>query len=233
MKKLCLSVVLGFAVMLSSCAPQGMHMVDSKDDVSFASMYHAMKPAMLEKKLVDQSGNWYAPIFSSGPSDAGLRLVDQLCPKFMGDAWSEPAARVFRDLVSPQDRLSIGPYSATLRTTDHIVKLQLSAVSDWNNDGKDDWLVSCSITRNSVSSEAQEFFLFIADPEAAVLQAHVLMERQHRYGRVDVICDNSLVHILSPVTVEMEQGEADVTLAPTEGEPNFNSFNVKTSALSQ
>ena len=54
MKKL-LTVL--FCSMLVACAPQKMRMVDAKDDVAFVTMYRAMKPAMLERHLVDEAGN--------------------------------------------------------------------------------------------------------------------------------------------------------------------------------
>ena len=221
------------AFLLAACAPQGLRLVDTKDDASFADMYRAMKPAMLQKKMVGSDGSWYTPLIDSGLDNAGQRLVDGLSPKFLGTEWNEPTTKVFRDLLSPWDKLAIGPYSATLRTNGHSIKLQLTAVTDWNEDGKDDWLVTCRVTQENELQEAREYFLLIADTEAAVIHAHVLMERQHRYGRVRVLHDNSLSSILAPVLVEIEQGEADVTVAPTKGQQNFDDSRVKSSSLSQ
>ena len=128
------------AFLLAACAPQGLRLVDTKDDASFATMYRAMKPAMLQKKMVANDGSWYTPLIDSGPDDAGLRLVDALSPKFLGTEWNDPTTKVFRDILSPWDKLSVGPYSATLRMSRHRIKLQLTAVTDWNEDGKDDHL---------------------------------------------------------------------------------------------
>ena len=219
--------------LLAACAPQGLRIVDTKDDASFAAMYRAMKPAMLQKKMVGRDGSWYTPLIDSGPDDAGLRLVDALSPKFLGTEWNDPTTKVFRDILSPWDKLSVGPYSATLRMSRHSIKLQLTAVTDWNEDGKDDWLVTCRVTQENEMQEVREYFLFIADTEASILHAHVLMERQHIYGRVRVLHDNSRFNILAPVLVEIEQGETDVTVAPTKGQQNFDDSRVKSSSLSQ
>ena len=221
------------AFLLAACAPQGLRLVDTKDDASFATMYRAMKPAMLQKKMVANDGSWYTPIIDSGPDDAGLRLVDALSPKFLGAEWNDPTTKVFRDILSPWDKLSVGPYSATLRMSRHSIKLQLTAVTDWNEDGKDDWLVTCRVTQENEMQEVREYFLLIADTEASILHAHVLMERQHIYGRVRVLHDNSRFNILAPVLVEIEQGETDVTVAPTKGQQNFDDSRVKSSSLSQ
>ena len=219
--------------LLAACAPQGLRLVDTKDDASFAAMYRAMKPAMAQKKMVGSDGSWYTPLISTGPDNAGQRLVDGLSPKFLGVEWNDPTTKVFRDVLSQWDKLSIGPYSATLRTHGHSIKLQLTAVTDWNEDGKDDWLVTCRVTAKNAPQESREYFLLIADTGATVMHAHVLMERQLWYGRVKVLHDNSLSHILAPVTVEIEQGEADVTVAPTKGQQSFDSSRVKSSSLSQ
>ena len=221
------------AFLLAACAPQGLRLVDTKDDASFATMYRAMKPAMLQKKMVASDGSWYTPLVSLGPDDAGLKLVDGLSPKFLGSEWNDPTTKVMRDILSPWDTLSIGPYSATLRMGMHSIKLQLTAVTDWNEDGKDDWLVMCRVTPKNAPQEAREYFLLVADTEASVMHAHVLMELQHRYSRVRVLHDNSMSRMLAPVTVEIEQGEADVTVAPTQGQQSYDDSRVKSSSLSQ
>ena len=225
--------ILFCAFLLAACAPQGLHLVDTRDDASFAAMYRAMKPAMLQKKMVGSDGSWYTPLVSSGADNAGQCLVDRLSTEFLGTEWKDPMDKVFRDLLSPQDALSVGPYSATLRMAGHSIKLQLTAVTDWNEDGKDDWLVTCLVTPKKAPHEPREYFLLIADTEASVLQAHVLMERQHIYSRVKVLYDNSLSRILAPVTVEIEQGEADITQAPTKGAQAFDPSKVKASSLSR
>ena len=231
--KLAKLIAIVCSFMLAACAPQGLRLVDTKDDASFAAMYHAMKPAMVQKKMAGSDGSWYTPLVSLGPDNAGQRLVDGLSPKFLGTEWNEPTTKVFRDILSPWDKLSIGPYSATLRMGRHSIKLQLTAITDWNEDGKDDWLVTCRVTPKNTPLESREYFLLIADTEAMPMHAHVLMERQHKYGRVMILHDNSLSRFLAPITIEMEQGEADVTVAPASGQQNFDISQVKSSSLSQ
>ena len=221
-----------FCAMLAACAPQKMRMVDAKDEVAFVTMYRAMKPAMQERHLVDKAGNWYAPLMASGPDDAGLRLLDHLSPRFCSAELDEAGARSFREMLMPHDKVTVGPVSATLRMQEHTIRLLLAAVTDWSGDGKDDWLVTCRTVRNSAPDEPREYFLLITDTEAAELQPYVLMELRHRNGYAVVQSDNSLSNYLAPSLVEIEQGEASVTQAPTKQEHDFDKSGLKSSSLS-
>ena len=136
MKKL---LTVFFCAMLAACAPQKMRMVDAKDDVAFVTMYRAMKPAMLERYLVDKAGNWYAPLMGTGQDDVGTILLDRLSPRFCSTELNEAGARSFREMLMPYDKLTVGPVSATLRMQEYTVRLLLAAVTDWSGDGKDDW----------------------------------------------------------------------------------------------
>lgn len=232
MKRLRLAAVLCSALMLSACAPHGMRMVDTKDDASFAAMYHAMKPAMLKKELVDAKGNWYAPVVSLGPEDAGMAFLNRLSPKFCNADLGEPAVESFRAMTTPEDEVKAGPWSASIRTQDWSLKLQLTAVTDWNGDGRDDWLVTCRLALAKSPAESKEYFLLFTDPEAGVLEPFVLMERRHVFSRVSVLADNSLTDFSGAVTVEVEQGQVDVTQAPKRGLQKFDSSKLKASSLS-
>lgn len=229
MKKL---LTVFFCAMLAACAPQKMRMVDAKDDVAFVTMYRAMKPAMLERCLVDKAGNWYAPLMGTGQDDVGTILLDRLSPRFCSAELNEAGARSFREMLMPYDKLTVGPVSATLRMQEYTIKLLLAAVTDWSGDGKDDWLVTCRTVKNSAPEEPREYFLLITDTQAAELQPYVLMERQHRDGFAVVRSDNSLSNYLAPALVEIEQGEAAVTQAPAKHGHEFEKSSLKSSSLS-
>lgn len=232
MKKSALLSLAGVLALLSACAPHGMRMVDAKDEVAFVTMYHAMKPAMLKKELVDAEGNWYTPVVTLGPEDAGLAFLDRLSPRFCNADLHEPPVKSFRYMTGPGDVVKVGAWSASIRTQDWAAKFKLAAVTDWNDDGRDDWLVSCRIDLQNASREAKEYFLLITDPEAAVLEPYVLMERRHVFSRVFTLTDNSLVDYSGAVTVEVEQGQVNVTQAPTKGGQKFEDSSLKASSLS-
>ena len=232
MKKLLLLTLLSMSFVLSACAPKSMRMVDAKDEVAFVTMYHAMKPAMLKNELVDSKGNWYAPLISTEPEHVGHALLDRLSPKFCCAYLSEPPVKSFRAMTTPEDAVRVGPWSTSLRTQDYAVKLQLAAVTDWNDDGKDDWLVSCRVTLAASPDESREYFLLIANFESPVLDPFVLMERRHMFRRISVLSDNSLSRFAGTVTVEVEQGQIDVTQAPGRVKHKFDDSNLKSSMLS-
>ena len=58
------------------------------------------------------------------------------------------------------------------------------------------------------------------------------MERRHVFSRVSVLADNSLTDFSGAVTVEVEQGQVDVTQAPKRGLQKFDSSKLKASSLS-
>jgi len=85
----------------------------------------------------------------------------------------------------------------------------------------------------SSPDETREYFLLIANFESPVLDPFVLMERRHMFTRVSVLSDNSLSRFAGTVTVEVEQGQIDVTQAPGRIRHKFDESNLKSSTLSQ
>lgn len=227
--------LLSAAVMLTlaACAPHGMRMVDSKDDATFVSMYRAMKPAMLQKELVDRSGSWYGPLFSMGPENVGLAFLNRLSPKFCNAELNEPALKSFRRMITAEDEVKLTDWGVSIRTADYTVEVQLVAVTDWNDDGKDDWLAVCRIRLASSPEQMREYFLQIAAPEADILEPYVLMVRRHAFGRAKVLSDNSLTNFVGAVTEEVEQGQAVVTQAPSGRKEKFEKSRLKSSSLSE
>ena len=139
--------VLSLLMMLAGCAPQGMRMVDAKDDAAFVSMYRAMKPAMQQKALVDRTGSWYEPLISTGPKDAGLVFLDRLSPKFCSAELNEPVVKSFRYMTVPGDQVKLDDWGASIRTAEYTVEIKLVAVTDWDGNGKDDWLAVVDLPR--------------------------------------------------------------------------------------
>lgn len=222
--------VLSLLMMLAGCAPQGMRMVDAKDDAAFVSMYRAMKPAMQQKALVDRTGSWYEPLISTGPKDAGLVFLDRLSPKFCSAELNEPVVKSFRYMTVPGDQVKLDDWGVSIRTAEYTVEIKLVAVTDWDGNGKDDWLAICRVRLAAAPDQMREYFLQIAVPEAAKIEPYVLMERRHAYGRAAVVSDNSLTHFLGAVTEEVEQGQTVVTQAPS-AQSRIEQTNLRSSSL--
>ena len=143
MKKGCACLVLAAVCVLAGCAPRDCRMVDALNGGQFVAMSRAMRPVMLKKNMVDENGDWYSPMFSSRPADAGKTLVDRLSPAFRFPGSRVPVPPTFRAMLTPEAKVRYEDGKATIEQGMNRVILELVAVTDWNNDGTDDWLVLC------------------------------------------------------------------------------------------
>lgn len=214
MKRLCACLALCACLGLTSCAPQDCRMVEALNGGQFVAMSRAMRPVMLKKNMVDKDGNWYSPMFSSRPADAGKILVDRLSPAFRFPHARVAVAPTFRAMLSPEAKVTLEDSRATIEDGMNRVTLELVAVTDWNNDGVDDWLVLCRSGYIDTPRRFREYYLVIIDLKTPVLQPYVLMVLDHVYNRVTVQNDASAGELVESSAVEYMQGQAVVTQAP-------------------
>ncbi|HJD96314.1 hypothetical protein [Mailhella massiliensis] len=217
MKKLCACLAFSACLGLASCAPQDCRMVDALNGGQFVAMSRAMRPVMLKKNMVDAEGNWYSPLFASRPSDAGKTLVDRLSPAFRFPHSKVAVAPTFRAMLTPEAKVKLEGSRAVMEDGMNRVELELVAVTDWNNDGVDDWLVLCRSGYSDTPRRFREYYLVIIDLKAPVLQPYVLMVLDHVYNRVTVQSDASAGELAESNAVEYVQGQAVVTQAPDRG----------------
>ena len=214
MNRFCACLALGACLGLAACAPQDCRMVDALDGGQFVAMSRAMRPVMLKKNMVDAEGNWYSPMFSSRPSDAGRTLVDRLSPASRFPNSKVAVAPTFRALLSADAKVTLNDNRAVMEDGMNRVELELVAVTDWNNDGTDDWLVMCRSGYTDTPRRFREYYLVIIDLKTPVLQPYVLMVLDHVYNRVKVQSDASAGELVESNAVEYLQGQAVVTQAP-------------------
>lgn len=232
MMKNFLMIALGCLLALPACAPSGIRMVDARDPAGFVAMSRAMRPAMLERNLVDGRGDWYSPSIVLGPEQVGAVLLDALSPKFCADELDILDEKTFREVLMPSDKATVSENTAVVRTQGRTISLRLVAVADWNGDGRKDWLVTCRVSRDSSPSRVREYFLLLIDGEKGAGAPYVLMEREQAFGKYVILRDSSMTAFLGAETVEVEQGQTVVTHAPGMGEPQFDKSRVRSSSLS-
>lgn len=203
----CLSLSAG-------CAPQDCRMVEALNGGQFVAMSRAMRPVMLKKNMVDKNGDWYSPLFSSRPSDAGKTLVDRLSPAFRFPDASVAVPPTFRAMLTPDARVKLEDNKATIEQGMNRVLLELVAVTDWNNDGRDDWLVLCRSGYSDAPRRFREYYLVITDLRTPVLKPFVLMVLDHVYNRVTVRNNASGGELVESPAVEFLQGQTTMTQAP-------------------
>lgn len=223
--------LLGLFV-LSACAPRDMRLVDAVDAPQFVAMSKAMRPVMLHKHLVDHRGSWYSAPLALRPADAGAALAERLSPAFLKSdefTGSTFRASLKRDAVVKQER-----FAASIRQNGKIVTLELTAVTDWDGNGKDDWLVSARIGEADEPRVCREYFLVITDVKAPVLQPRVLLVQEIFGGRKTVTAEPFHSELAGSEAEEFLQGQTNVTEAPAEHiEKKLDSSRVTSSALSR
>ena len=215
MYKHCAGLVLAVCLsLLSGCAPQDCRMVEALNGGQFVAMSRAMRPVMLKKHIVDEKGDWYSAMFSSRPSDAGKTLVDRLSPAFRFPGARTPVPATFRAMLTPDARVKYEDNKAVIEQGMNRVLLELVAVTDWNNDGVDDWLVLCRTGYSDTPKRFREYYLVIIDLKTPVLKPYVLMVLDHVYGKVTVRNDASGGELVESNVVEFLQGQSTMTQAP-------------------
>ena len=212
MKALFIAAVL--CGMLSACAPQGARLVNALDGAQFVTMSRAMRPAMLERGLVDAQGDWYSPLLSFPPKDAGAQLVDRLSPAFRFPGSRVAMPRTFRAMLTSEAKVRAEGNRAVIEQGLSLVELALTALADWNGDGRDDWLVSCRVSFVDTPRRYREYFLVISRTDAPVLEPAVLLVRDHVYGKVTVTKDASAGVLAETPAAEFLQGQTTVTQQP-------------------
>ncbi len=199
---------------LSGCAPRDCRMVEALDGGQFVAMSRAMRPVMLKKTIVDKNGDWYSSMFPSRPSDAGKTLVNRLSPAFRFPDARMPVPSTFRAMLTPDAKIRYEDNKAAIEQGMNRVLLELVAVTDWNNDGVDDWLVLCRSGYSDTPKRFREYYLVIIDLKTPVLKPYVLMVLDHVYGRVSVRNDASGGELKESNVMEFLQGQSTMTQAP-------------------
>lgn len=218
MNKLFFSLIT--CLCLAACAPQNSRMVDALNGGQFVAMSRAMRPVMLKKHMVDNNGDWYSPMLSLRPQSAGKTLLERLSPAFRF-----PHAKVaptFRAMFSQNAKATLDKNRAVIEEGMMRIELELVAITDWNNDGTDDWLVVCRSGYIDSPRRFREYYLAIIDLKSPILKPYVLMVLDHVYNKVTVINDASLGELVESSAVEYMQGQTVLT-----HEPNKNAMKKK------
>ncbi|MCQ2445024.1 MAG: hypothetical protein MJ061_06025 [Mailhella sp.] len=214
MKNLAAAAAAAAILALSGCAPIDSRLVDTLDASRFVDMSRAMRPAMVKKHIVDEKGDWYSPLIRTAPSGAGKTLVDRLSPafRFSGDKLRLPST--FRAMLAPEAKVTYEDNRAVIVQGVSRIMLELVAVTDWNNDGKDDWLVACHVGYVDNPRRYREYFLTVTDLSEAVLVPRIQMIIDHVYGKAKVVEDSSAGEIVDAAVVEFLPGQSTIVERP-------------------
>lgn len=225
MRLLCVLCLVG---LLGGCfTPAGNLTVQPLDEPEFRTMTATLRPQLIRKGLVTEDGGWYAPVLSlaglglGSTRNAGARLLDRLSPAFRFPG-SDPAllSPSFRSMLTDEARVTVADHSFTVLQGVDRLYVSLLALTDWNHDGRDDWLVLCRVEPQNQTGTLRDYYLIISDPAASVLVPRVLAVRDCVNGRCRVVetADDPGLAPESPA-VELTQGQQNVTRPPSTAVP--------------
>ncbi|MBR3881575.1 MAG: hypothetical protein IKJ34_08300, partial [Mailhella sp.] len=209
MKFLRIPLFLLMLLSLAACAPRDMRLVDAVDARHFVNVSRSMRPVMLQKRLVDEAGSWYSPVIVTRPENVGRVLVDYLSPAFLGtDSFEEDT---FRASLTSEARVQIAPCSASIRQDGKLTELELIAVTDWNGDDQDDWLVSCRTGNDTEPQIYREYILVLTEVGTPVIQPRLLLVQDVFHGKETVLEEPFHREMVDSRVDEYLQGQTVVT----------------------
>lgn len=217
MRVLC--IVFALMAGLSGCVPSsGSMMVEPVNDNEFRAMIKLLKPQMKKQGVIDAEGAWYSPMFmSSVPKDAGQTLLTRLSPAFRFPGMkAEQLPASFKGMIAASAELKVSDSSFSVKQGLDKIFVGLLAVTDWNRDGKDDWLVLCRIEPQSTPGGKREYYLVVTDLDKPIFMPQLIAIQDCVFGRCQVIGVDDPGLVQDSAAAEIQQGQEAVTQAPKE-----------------
>lgn len=150
------------ALTLTGCAGKPVDVIQT---AQFKKMAQRMGKELIARDLLDNAGKYVVPLMPDFSSDEyGAALFQRLSPSFLFDdnvRASPPAT--FAASIRPGDRVTHRDNGFTIHALNKTITLNMIAVADWNNDGRDDWIVSC-LVEPSRGGRTRDYYVVIPAP---------------------------------------------------------------------
>ena len=140
--RLCALLCLGA---LAGCGSTRPVTVVQKDQ--FIRMAHEMPKELQARNLLDKDGSYVAPFSFAGFSDYGEILFRRLSPSFLkaDTAHDVYLGATFAATLQPDSRVKRWSDGFAINHATQKVTVNMVAIADRNNDGEDEWIVSCLV----------------------------------------------------------------------------------------
>lgn len=225
------TLLLAVSVVPACVRPEAMVPVEPIQVQEFETMTGLLRPKLQQKGLLDAEGAWYSPLISFAQmgigeaSNAGEVLLNRLSPAFRFPTLDpEQLPRTFKAMLVQNAQVTLKPSEFTVHQGLDTVYVALLALTDWNRDGKTDWVVLCRITPDLAPQARRDYYVVITDFDSPVLKPEVIAVHDCR----DAICRPVGNDGISPIpgliqdspVVELLQGQEAVVQAPGKEVPN-------------
>ncbi len=153
------------ALLLIGCAGKP---VDVVQPAQFKNMADRMSKELIARHLLDDAGNYVAPLTPAfGAPDYGAALFTRLSPSFLFEDKVQAAPPAsFAASVKPGDRVQRRENGFVIHTLSKKISINMIAVADWDDDGRDDWIVSCLVEPVN-GGRTRDYYVAIPAPAAS------------------------------------------------------------------
>lgn len=144
-----IALLLLLAVALvSGCALQPVEVV--RPDM-FRNYAIYLRDEMVRRNILDAEGNYMEAAIRDNrdysPASYGEELYRRLSTRFRSaEARNGLAGETFADGATADANVRIGKVGFALGQGMDVISVSLTAITDWNGDGVNDWLVTCTVT---------------------------------------------------------------------------------------
>ncbi|MDR2696738.1 MAG: hypothetical protein LBC79_10230 [Deltaproteobacteria bacterium] len=167
-------ILLCIPLCVSACSQRSVRVVQERQ---FTIMCGQLQPEMIRRSLLDEQGNYLAsPLRAFAlKKDYGDILFRQLSPSFRYHADNPMTVpTTFAESAASMQDVQIHSYGFTLTQGLDTITLNLIARSDWEGNGRQEWLLSCKVTSGG-APVSRTYYLALPDLEKeGVLSARIL-----------------------------------------------------------
>ena len=150
--------------LLAGCATRPVVVVEKKE---FLRMAHNMSKEMQARNLLDKDGDYVAPLSLAGMQNYGDILFRRLSPSFMHqpdtvhDIYLGP---VFAATIQPDSRVRHWDNGFSIDHATQKIVVNMVAIADWDNDGRDEWIVSCLVEPKR-GGRTRTYYVLVPPPD--------------------------------------------------------------------
>ena len=149
--------------LLFGCSTRPVVVVE-KDQ--FIRMAKVMPKELQARDLLDDKGSYVAPMSFAGYKSYGEELFKRLSPSFMVGETTHDVylGNTFAATILPDSRVKHWDNGFRISHATQTVTVNMVAIADWNNDGQDEWIVSCMVEPR-MGGRSRTYYLLVPPPQ--------------------------------------------------------------------
>lgn len=166
-----LGLLLAALAALNGCAGRNVEVVQADQ---FKTMADRMHEELIARNILDSDRAYVSGLWGGGDANYGEVLFQRLSPDFLfEDVVGGVPGSTFAASLRPGDGVQKTPGGFTIRRVRQSMKVNMVAITDWDGDGKKDWIISCAVD-GLRGGKTRDYYVIVADPpEQGILQGKV------------------------------------------------------------